>query len=254
MIRFAALAALCLAISAQAAVDDRVPGPAAPDIRYRDDRIVLRLTPAASRQAALRGTRAAAPRLAVGGVDRLAARLGVRGFTPQFRGVPAVSQSELAAFWFAELAPGTDPGGAAAAFAALGEVAAAHPIAIVPVTAIFPNDSLWSVARHLYQPSRHDVGAIEAWDITRGDSAIALGVLDTGVLLDHPDLAGQLWRNGAEAGGLPGVDDDGNGYVDDDRGWDFRSGRRLPRARHRRARRTEFRTGSRAARGLIRRR
>ena len=39
--------------------------------------------------------------------------------------------------------------------------------------------------------------------------------------IDHEDLRNQLWTNEAEAHGKAGVDDDGNGYVDDVHGWDF---------------------------------
>src|SRR5262249_32957522 len=46
-------------------------------------------------------------------------------------------------------------------------------------------------------------------------------LLDTGVDLDHPDLRGRFCVNAAEADGTPGVDDDGNGYVDDVDGWNF---------------------------------
>src|SRR5207302_1098717 len=74
-------------------------------------------------------------------------------------------------------------------FRAAGEVESADPIAIVPAEAI-PNDSLWSRASCFYQASRHDIHAPEAWDITTGDTSIVVGVIDTGVLMSHPDLAG----------------------------------------------------------------
>jgi len=217
MIRFAVLAALCLAVTARAGIVDRLPGSAAPDIRQRQDRIVVHVAPQAA--ARLEPLRAGTPlaRTGIAALDRTARRLGVLRFVPEF---PARPGSPLAEFWYADLPAGADPVTAAAAFAALDEVTEAHAIDIVPVTAV-PNDSMWSVAWHLYQPSRRDVHAPEAWDVTRGDSSIVLAVLDTGVLLDHPDLAGQFWIHVAERDGLPGVDDDGNGYVDDVRGWDF---------------------------------
>lgn len=74
-----------------------------------------------------------------------------------------------------------------------------------------------------------DIDAPEAWDITRGSRNVIVAVADTGVAYDHPDLAGHIWRNDAEADGTPGVDDDGNGYVDDVRGVDTIDGDSDPR-------------------------
>ena len=58
-----------------------------------------------------------------------------------------------------------------------------------------------------------------AWDDTTGSATITVGVIDTGVDIDHPDLQANLWVNQAELAGVPGVDDDGNRYVDDIYGW-----------------------------------
>ncbi|MEQ6118300.1 S8 family serine peptidase [Reichenbachiella sp. MALMAid0571] len=63
------------------------------------------------------------------------------------------------------------------------------------------------------------IKAKEAWDITRGSESIIVGVSDTGVQLDHVDLADNLHLN--EADPVNGLDDDGNGFVDDYQGWDF---------------------------------
>jgi len=63
-----------------------------------------------------------------------------------------------------------------------------------------------------------------AWNITRGDPSVAIAVLDLGVDFTHPELTHCRWENAAEILGAPGVDDDGNGYVDDFYGWDFVDG------------------------------
>ncbi len=58
-------------------------------------------------------------------------------------------------------------------------------------------------------------------------SKVTIAVIDTGVDSSHPDLKNSLWINEKEVKGKPGVDEDGNGYVDDVHGWDFvtKSGR-----------------------------
>lgn len=67
-----------------------------------------------------------------------------------------------------------------------------------------------------------DINALEAWSLTTGSPNHVIAVIDSGFNYNHPDLAANAWVNPGEiAGNL--VDDDGNGYVDDIRGWDFYS-------------------------------
>ncbi|MCI0514599.1 S8 family serine peptidase, partial [candidate division KSB1 bacterium] len=69
-----------------------------------------------------------------------------------------------------------------------------------------------------------------AWEITTGNPAVLVGIIDTGIDYQHEDLHANIWinpgedlnRNGQiEAGDYNGIDDDGNGFVDDLQGWDF---------------------------------
>lgn len=61
-----------------------------------------------------------------------------------------------------------------------------------------------------------------AWrDTGEPSQPVTVAVFDDGFWIDHEELRHQLWTNAAEAGGKPGIDDDGNGYIDDLHGWDF---------------------------------
>jgi subtilisin family serine protease len=65
-----------------------------------------------------------------------------------------------------------------------------------------------------------DIDAPEAWDIQTGNPNLVIGVIDTGVDYNHPDLVGNIWTNPGEIAN-DGIDNDNNGYIDDVRGWDF---------------------------------
>lgn len=60
-----------------------------------------------------------------------------------------------------------------------------------------------------------DIGAYSAWKYTTGNPEVVVAVVDEGVKYNHPDLAANMWVNEVELNGAQGVDDDGNGYVDD---------------------------------------
>ena len=66
-----------------------------------------------------------------------------------------------------------------------------------------------------------DINALEAWKLTKGKKGIKIAVIDTGVDYNHSDLRRNIWTNDRELNGKPGVDDDGNGYIDDIHGYDF---------------------------------
>ncbi|AKV67086.1 Alkaline phosphatase [Microcystis panniformis FACHB-1757] len=92
--------------------------------------------------------------------------------------------------------------------------------------ATFPNDPSFNQLWGLHNTGQSggtpdaDIDAPEAWDIQTGNPNLVIGVIDTGVDYNHPDLAGNIWTNPGEIAN-DGIDNDGNGYVDDIRGWDF---------------------------------
>lgn len=66
-----------------------------------------------------------------------------------------------------------------------------------------------------------DVDAPEGWaTIPNGTTPVVVAVLDNGTDINHPDLAANVWVNPGEVPG-DGIDNDSNGFIDDDRGWDF---------------------------------
>ena len=88
-----------------------------------------------------------------------------------------------------------------------------------------PNDPLADSLDHLQV-----IRAPDAWSVTTGEASVRIGLIDTGLDLDHPDLASQLWVNpGEDVNGngridpsdRNGIDDDDNGWVDDLIGYDF---------------------------------
>ncbi len=90
----------------------------------------------------------------------------------------------------------------------------AEPDYLVPAD-IVPNDTRYGQQQHLPQ-----IKAPEAWDIARGNSNIVVAIIDTGTDWNHPDLADNIWTNSGEIA-ADGLDNDGNGFIDDTRGWDF---------------------------------
>jgi uncharacterized repeat protein (TIGR01451 family) len=88
-----------------------------------------------------------------------------------------------------------------------------------------PNDPLYPSQWHWNNTGQGggavnaDVNAPQAWDITTGSSNVVIAIIDDGIQLNHPDLAPNIFVNPNELAN--GVDDDGNGYRDDVRGWDF---------------------------------
>lgn len=113
-----------------------------------------------------------------------------------------------------ELQPGQTVNDALAFFQLVPAVRFAQADYQVELTAA-PNDPLYSREWGL-----RTIDAPTAWNTTTGAAGTIVAVIDTGVDYNHPDLRANIWSNSDEIAGN-GRDDDGNGYVDDIRGWDF---------------------------------
>ncbi len=86
----------------------------------------------------------------------------------------------------------------------------------VPADKMF--DELWGL--HNTKNEGIDVNALNAWEKTKGSKEVVIAVIDTGVDYTHPDIKDNMWVNTKE---IPdnGIDDDGNGFIDDIYGYDF---------------------------------
>lgn len=81
--------------------------------------------------------------------------------------------------------------------------------------ALEPNDKYYDRQWYLEK-----INAPGAWERTTGSAEIVVAVIDAGVQINHPDLKKNIWENIKEIADN-GIDDDGNGFIDDINGWDF---------------------------------
>lgn len=154
----------------------------------------------------------------------------VSGFRPVSLHISHSSQirKQRGARYILHIDDGTDPRIAATKIAKRPGVVSAAPNYTYHV-AQTSNDTNFALKDDLYNTGSNagrtgetkdaDIDAELAWKTTGGSGSV-IAVIDTGVQLDHPDLATNIWTNSAETVGN-GIDDDGNGYVDDVNGWDF---------------------------------
>ena len=105
---------------------------------------------------------------------------------------------------------------AVAEYQKIGEIEVVQPNYYYHLLAT-PNDTQYS-AGGMYGMGK--ISAPAAWDLTTGSSTVVVADIDTGLRYTHEDIAANAWTNPGEISGN-GVDDDGNGFVDDFYGYDF---------------------------------
>jgi len=175
------------------------------------------------------------PRLGVPSVDALNAKYGgtkIERMDPNPNPHPAIKQYGVDMIFTVHLDPSLDLEAVARAYKALPEVEDAYPSAAYR-TDFIPNDP-----RVNLQWAPQMIKSFQAYDITRGDSTQAsvwVVVPDIGLEWTHEDISNGLWINALEdinhngrfdqspppGGDEDGIDQDGNGFVDDVIGWDW---------------------------------
>lgn len=106
---------------------------------------------------------------------------------------------------------------AVAKYLKIEDVIAAQPnfyyhLVATPNDPGFPDPAMYGLTK---------ISAPQAWDLETGSSSVVVANIDTGMRYTHEDLAANMWKNPGETNGN-GIDDDGNGFIDDYYGYDFR--------------------------------
>ncbi len=229
MLRCVRVSALALVVCATAlagsAMGQQVPS-------YVPDRVLVKLTEDVALAVGQTSGRMAT---GITSLDQINEELQVQRFT---RTVPTaappplgIDRHGLRQVYTVQLPPGSDVDAAIAAYEQDPAVIYAEPNYIEPLTAITPDDPLYGDQWTHHQTSDVDIDSDEAWELETGDSTVIIGIMDSGVLWDHEDLIANIWVNpGEDLDGdgeimdpddVNGVDDDGNGFIDDFIGWDF---------------------------------
>ncbi len=207
--------ALVAALSASGAAGSGRAGAAGPP--FVGDTVLVRFAPGTP------GAAKAAARASVGGTA-----------DATFELVPGLERLRLR---------GTSVDSAVTALRHNPNVLYAEPDFVVTAIAT-PNDplygQLWGMAK---------INAPAAWDVSTGSAGVVVGDIDTGIDYNHPDLAANIWVNPGEIAGN-GLDDDGNGYVDDIRGWDWVSNDNNPMDDHGHGTHTSGTVGARGNNGV----
>lgn len=190
--------------------------------QYLPNRVIVKMMPQAQPSLSKTG-------FGIAAIDKILSRTAGASAAQLFPAAPAALRPDdvdLSLMYTVSYTSPNDPFTLAEELSRLPEVQYAEPWFIYPLahTTFTPNDSLFSE-----QWSLQKIYAPAAWDISKGDSTIVIAIVDSGVEWAHPDLAANIWVNPGESGldaqghdkRTNGIDDDGNGYVDDWHGWDL---------------------------------
>jgi PKD repeat protein len=243
--------ALTVAVAASAGAENVVHKPLVVvpnNVQVVPDEFIVRFKPEAQLGEITGFSQAAMKRLATTArseLVNLAAAFNVQKVEPLFARAHARGITTLDGYHRVKIGPGQSLDAAMKAYEQSPLVDHVEPIGIHPIYAV-PSDPYYddpTIWPSYYQwgmnnAGDHDVDAAEAWDLETGDSTVIVAILDTGMRYYHKDLGGpngsstnpggavngNVWINWAEKNGTAGVDDDGNGYVDDWVGYDFVNG------------------------------
>jgi subtilisin family serine protease len=149
---------------------------------------------------------------------RFAAWLSRHGLDRAVPVSPTRDRSAASIFKVISDRPDFDPLAAAHELTGEGSVRAVSPNYVLHLCSL-PDDPMVSTQWHIQHAGDADIDLPEAWDVAMGDPGVVIAVLDTGVDWSHPDLQAAMWTNPGETPDN-GVDDDGNGWIDDRYGWD----------------------------------
>jgi subtilisin family serine protease len=141
------------------------------------------------------------------------AKVFADAFKPAVESVNGEKTSDLSLIYVVKYNSGRSIEEAVNEIYATGEVEYAQPKYIQKVS-FTPNDP--SLGQQYYI---NRIQATAGWDVQQGDTNVVIGIVDSGIDWDHPDLAANIKINYADP--INGADDDGDGYVDNFRGWDF---------------------------------
>lgn len=194
-------------------------------------RIILRINPAAELKAVPITARAA---IGVESIDRLSAALDAH------RAVRLTgTRPGLPRLYVVELPAGADLAKAVAMYRDMPGVERAEPDHLGQGggdRAFVPNDPHYSKQWGLKNDGSFalapaiagaDIDMESAWELEQGSPEVTVAIIDSGVRLQHPDWGDRLWVNTGETAGN-GIDDDGNGFIDDVQGWDFANNDNIP--------------------------